>query len=136
MAEFIKREDLLKLYDLNGVETEGLKVPLEVVIQNIKDMPSADVVELELSPVCFNCDGKTTDGVRTEQCLWVKGDNSKCIAQAQKLLDVVERKKGKWISMMGHSICNVCGYKGSPIPANFCPNCGAEMRGGEDDKDI
>ena len=39
----------------------------------------------------------------------------------------VERKHGKWISMMGHSICNVCGYKGSPILTNFCPNCGAEM---------
>lgn len=41
----------------------------------------------------------------------------------------VERKRGKWISMMGHSICNACGYKASPILTNFCPNCGADMRG-------
>lgn len=40
-----------------------------------------------------------------------------------------ERKIGKWISMMGHSICNMCGYKGSPILTHYCPNCGASMEG-------
>ena len=45
MAEYIKRDDLLELYDLNGLEVENAKVPLAVVIQNIKDIPSADVVE-------------------------------------------------------------------------------------------
>ena len=45
MTEYIKREDLLDLYDLDGLEVENAKVPLDVVIQNIKDMPSADVVK-------------------------------------------------------------------------------------------
>ena len=44
----------------------------------------------------------------------------------------VERKHGAWISIMGHSVCNVCGYKGSPIVTNFCPNCGARMVTGDD----
>ena len=43
MTDYIKREDLLGLYDLGGLEVENAKVPLNVVIQNIKDMPSADV---------------------------------------------------------------------------------------------
>ena len=45
MADYIKRKDLLDLYDLGGLEVKNAKVPLNVVIQNIKDMPSADVVE-------------------------------------------------------------------------------------------
>ena len=45
MTEYIKREDLLDLYDLGDLEVENAKVPLNVVIQTIKDMPSADVVE-------------------------------------------------------------------------------------------
>ena len=45
MTDYIKREDLLDLYDLGGLEVENAKVPLNVVIQTIKDMPSADVVE-------------------------------------------------------------------------------------------
>lgn len=47
MTDYIKREDLLKLYDLGGLEVENAKVPLNVVIQTIKDMPSADVVTRE-----------------------------------------------------------------------------------------
>lgn len=45
MSDYIKREDLLDLYDLGDLEVENAKVPLNVVIQNIKDMPSADVIE-------------------------------------------------------------------------------------------
>lgn len=58
--------------------------------------------------------------------------------------DVVERKHGKWerhfsrpcvyADLFWH--CSVCGYKNAENFANtdhhFCPNCGADMRGGED----
>lgn len=36
MSDLIRRSDLLALYE----ECEGLKVPVEVVVQNIKDMPT------------------------------------------------------------------------------------------------
>jgi len=45
-----------------------------------------------------------------------------------------ERKKGKWeiyvISMLdGEGCrCSECGYEGAPY-WDFCPNCGADMRG-------
>lgn len=48
--------------------------------------------------------------------------------------DVVERKKGKWMSsrpdapMFGFHYCSICGRKRTSPQDNFCPNCGAEMR--------
>ena len=87
MTEYIKREDVLALshYDDHDCEI--------VDVEDVEKLPSADVVELELSPVCYKCDGKTADGVRTEKCLWLNGDNSKCIEQAHKLLYLAERGK-------------------------------------------
>lgn len=57
-----------------------------------------------------------------------------------------ERKKGEWIeedlsgylTPGGNSIyhCSECGHKEGPWPhprlTNFCPSCGADMRGGDD----
>ena len=58
--------------------------------------------------------------------------------------DVVERKKGKWINHrndMGHNIadCSGCGeamqwYDPDTRP-NYCPNCGADMRGKSNEAD-
>ena len=46
MVEYIEREALLELYDM-GKEFEEyaqvLSVPISVIMQNIKDMPAADV---------------------------------------------------------------------------------------------
>lgn len=41
-----------------------------------------------------------------------------------------ERKKGKWIDLQ----CNQCGQVDMSKP-NFCPNCGCDMRG-EQDEDL
>ena len=55
--------------------------------------------------------------------------------------DVVEVKHGTWIHdgydfLHGNDWihCSVCGKKGINVPAdltNFCPNCGADMKGGD-----
>ena len=40
-----------------------------------------------------------------------------------------ERKKGEWID----ELCSICGqYVYSGDTNNFCPNCGADMRGEKD----
>ena len=42
-------------------------------------------------------------------------------------IEAVPVVHGHWIPMMGHSYCSACGYKGSPVQSNYCPNCGARM---------
>ena len=43
--------------------------------------------------------------------------------------DVVERKKGRWINKYPLSTCSVCEQTMILHDfANFCPNCGADMR--------
>ena len=48
-----------------------------------------------------------------------------------------ERPQGEWIIDGHHIRCNKCNdyicntdREGNKIPDNFCPNCGADMRGG------
>ena len=121
MTEYIKREDLLDLYDLGGLEVENAKVPLNVVIQNIKDMPSADVVSREdyegLELVCKNYVDALKDAVEE--------------------LEKSDLKRGKIITNeFGNESCSVCHYglvlfitdeNNALIKPNFCPNCGARM---------
>ncbi len=53
-----------------------------------------------------------------------------------------ERKKGNWVGIDDEPCtvfeCDVCGYTWEDIDGdtpNYCPNCGAEMKG-EDDAEI
>ena len=101
MADYIKREDLLDLYDLGGLEVENAKVPLNVVIQNIKDMPSADVRPVvrgkwlpDYDYAEYDFDGSTP------------------------LLEPIKFQDGWQCSLCGHYM---------PSEENFCPNCGAQM---------
>ena len=49
-----------------------------------------------------------------------------------------ERKRGKWVKMSDafgtYYACDYCGEDCTPhgMKTPFCPNCGADMRGGED----
>ena len=43
-----------------------------------------------------------------------------------------ERKKGKWIdgAIPTYAVCSECAYQeGYAYENNYCPNCGADMRG-------
>lgn len=59
------------------------------------------------------------------------------ILTAEPTADVVERKRGKWThdgsKWANRFICSECGYKLFDEPTNFCPNCGADMRGEGDE---
>ena len=66
--------------------------------------------------------------------------SSDCVPSA----DVVERKRGEWICHEGRWIdfdyyptkyeCNQCHhYVDVASDKNFCPNCGADMRGADDE---
>lgn len=47
---------------------------------------------------------------------------------------IEERKAGHWITKSTNGemfdCCSVCGYVEWDEPKNYCPNCGADMRGG------
>lgn len=51
-----------------------------------------------------------------------------------------ERPKGRWgepYEIRGFDIvgrdCSECGYTSGELGSNFCPNCGADMREGEEE---
>lgn len=47
-----------------------------------------------------------------------------------------ERKRGKWIlkpNIYGVAYCSECDYELHTNNTNFCPNCGIDMRGEQDD---
>lgn len=47
-----------------------------------------------------------------------------------KHYEVEERKQGKWIYMDTCYECSVC-HNAAGLTTDFCPHCGAEMRGNE-----
>ena len=50
---------------------------------------------------------------------------------------IEERKKGKWKDYPiaeGVFQCTVCGVLRIGEQSNFCPDCGADMRGGDDEE--
>ena len=74
-----------------------------------------------------------------------------CVEDMIENAPTIEPRKGKWIphkekcreyigTVLAHVeydywLCDACGYrvkKGQPM-YNFCPNCGADMRGWQDD---
>lgn len=106
MSQYIEREKLLELYVDGKYDTTCYHVPVPVIIQNIKDIPAADV-----RPVVRG-----------------KWEDVEVTYVADKTTLPFER-----ISSMR---CNQCNryhteiyYYGNPTEmANFCPNCGADMR--------
>ena len=114
MAEYIKREDILKIlhaaryncaYNREDLMSNGTLDVYKWLKTKIEKLPAADVVPREL--------------------------------YQRALSDVVtlsvERKRGEWIHRTGNrDECSNCGaryYQDLKEPfMNFCPNCGAEMR--------
>ena len=78
--------------------------------------------------------------------LTATGEQTESVVYAEQIdkaptVDAVERKRGRWISDLAFyddegcpCIVLRCSECGEPYPkSNFCPNCGAEMRKGEEE---
>ena len=47
-------------------------------------------------------------------------------------IDAVPVRHGKWIVTPLYTKCSECGESFMLMPQNYCPNCGADMRGEKD----
>ena len=72
---------------------------------------------------------------RLTEIFKLQAETAKAIVEAIPAADVVERKKGKWISnalnrekTKTNWYCSECG-NGVVCRDQFCSNCGADMRG-------
>ena len=122
MSDLIDRQDVLDAVNDCGI-----------CIQKILDIPSAEP-EPEEFEWCTDC--KEYDQEKHCCHRWTK-----VIRQTVEEMKSAEpeRKKGRWIKVghWGRSYkCNQCGnyldfdgVNAGRGDANFCPNCGAEMRG-------
>jgi hypothetical protein len=63
------------------------------------------------------------------------GDFEDACCAIENAPTIEERKKGKWTN---DSACEFCGfqpwYERDIHTLNYCPNCGADMRGGQDER--
>ena len=111
MAEYVSKEEARKiLCDVCGCV--GCDIARCPFFQELDRLPSADVVP-------------RADYESMEQTVYK-------LSQA-----LTERKKGKW-DWIGFNIeCSECGcmpnFDSTEPLYNFCPNCGADMRGDGDD---
>lgn len=85
------------------------------------------------------------DTLMKELAEFVKDSNNSDFADVPTWNDAVslvgsaptieERKRGKWLRKLSQTpwpICSECGIYGAN-ESNYCPNCGADMRGGKED---
>jgi len=67
---------------------------------------------------------------------WILLRNAFSACSESPSADVVERKRGAWLrNRFGDTECGVCGLTLESfiegVFYNYCPNCGADMRGAE-----
>lgn len=98
----------------------------------------ADALRAQMYHEAFETD---TDMQRWDSGCWIRYkmfenaiDNAPTIAP--------QRKRGEWVEVNDYynrisGKCSVCGweshmYEDDVVGMNYCPNCGADMRGGQD----
>ena len=89
---------------------------------------------MERLGIAYDC--RECDQDKPPYCTWKPDvvDVCQIIADAPT---IEERKKGKWIDKSGGiecawNYCSVCGEQAIDL-YDFCPNCGADMRGEQDE---
>lgn len=82
-------------------------------------------------------DAIATIGVMYERCdTYDITDYRDLMLESVKILGSADRPSGEWVRDGHHIKCNLCGTyfcdtdrEGDPYPQDFCPHCGARMKG-------
>ena len=136
MKEYIDKTELLKIVGEMPLSWEYGEAVSDIY-DIIKEQPAADVVErkdLARVQVAYDKVGQALDAADR---IYTQG-----YTDAMADHNLVERKRGEWKYIGGDEwCCSVCGFVAStegrwePMTANFCEECGADMRGEKDAAD-
>lgn len=74
------------------------------------------------------------DCIHVDVCRYRTDPGSKDCLCKHSAADVRPVVRGRWIRLSGCDMCDQCGYSTGKHEQgrNFCPNCGADMRGGSE----
>ena len=121
--EYLKRADITVGQEVKTKMAEALEMAISALSENNGDLISRQAVINAIANTCF----------------WLSADNWKELTKCINSISSV-KNKGEWRPIyQGDEIidyrCNKCDF-GSTFGRgkyrfNFCPNCGADMRGGE-----
>lgn len=126
MGDLIKRSDAISIVH-SAIEAE---IPFAIVADLIKGLPSADA-EPKRVLQGYNKGANTIQTIRHEELTQ--------IANIRKAVASADAVQGEWQKVEEQPYfrkhydtvcCSVCRKKGDR-KWNFCPNCGARMKGGD-----
>lgn len=123
MEDYISRKVILE----NVLEQMAISNSLSAMSERIKNLEAANVIDID-------------EGIKMgAELAAMHGSDATSQELEKAYFDGMEEgykighsgfeKRSQWMNMMGHLRCMVCGYKASPIPTNYCPNCGSLMEG-------
>ena len=111
-------KEALDTFEYNG---KTLREWIEIIASNDGDTISRKAAIETAKKMYVACDTNSID------------DYEMLMEEALKALPSAEPKRGEWIhngsQWKNRWICSECGYMYYLQQPNFCPNCGADMRG-------
>jgi len=115
---------------------DGYKSPIEMIVEDVHIKIENDIVK-----AVQNYDIKVDREELAKALAYDRDQYSKGFAEAR---EKYERPQGEWFyrvngfSNMSMEYCSICNFP-TPIyldKPNFCPNCGADMRGDKNDNKV
>ena len=88
-------------------------------------------------PCCDNCPRYDIDHAQetNDCCVHLLEDAAAALEATEKRIAELMPKEGEWIDEQRgrwiYAKCNLCG-KVQDVRSNYCPNCGAKMKGAND----